>query len=197
MDLLVVYFQIADTQQKFSMWRFSDEGKDIRYRQRDDTWGGSCSLHGEGFTRSSHTISKYCTVVPFHDPPYEAFRSGIIDLGVLLMSCENIIWKGRNISQVLFFFSPLSLLPDKQKIFTVRVITALFSPVGDNAFPTIQCPFSIGSRCLTPASIRANPNTDNNIAFRFLGLRIGFCGASRIVCFLVGSCAGRIRTLGR
>jgi hypothetical protein len=48
-------------------------------------------LHGEGLTGSCHTVGKHRSMVPLHDPSDKAFGPGVVHLGIVVMSRENII----------------------------------------------------------------------------------------------------------
>lgn len=72
----------------------ADERKNVRDGKRNNTGGGRGSLHRECLPGPCHTISEDGSMVAFHDPPDKAFGRRIVNLGIILVCSEDIVWRG-------------------------------------------------------------------------------------------------------
>lgn len=182
MDLLVVNFQIADSKEELPMRSFANKREDVGDGERYDTRGGCSSLHRKGLTSSRHTICKYGAMITLHDPPNQSFCGRVIDFGIVLVCCENIILCGQ------FSKSPMTV-PGGVAL-TVVIIPAFFASVGNQTLAPIDRPFALSSRRVSSTSIRSDTDTDEDVALGLLLLGIAFAHACCIICVLECRCAG-------
>lgn len=82
---------------------------------------------------------------------------------------------------------------------TIIIISSLFTPVRDETLTPLNRPLAMGPRSFTVRSIRPNTHTDNDIAFRFLGLRatLSSLRGTRIIHVLKRSSTRRTGSLSR
>lgn len=91
-NLFVVNFQVAHSQQKLTGRSLANVGEYISNGEGDDTRLGAGSLHGKGFASARHSVSKNGSVISFHDAAHQALRNVVIYSRIIVLCGKYIIY---------------------------------------------------------------------------------------------------------